>query len=347
MSVAGLILSNLHDNELPDLTVKRTMGAVPFGGRYRLLDFPLSAMVGAELSQIYVVAHHNYRSLMEHIGSGKDWDMARHKGGIHIIPPFSSAYANPRECYDSRMQSLISIAGLIERIEEEYVLCCDCDVLGAPDFSALIKAHVQSGLSMTVGFEKNCRPDDFESLHIWIANTAYLRLLLQQAQSNGYASFYEDVVRREAAKGHVGSYTFSGRFYRIRSLAQYYQLHMLLASDGEVRAELLESARCPLLTKTQNSPPAKYGARANVSNSLIADGCVIEGCVKNSVLFRGVRVGQGCVVENAVILERCSLDGNARVSGAVLDKNVVIGGSVSLSGHPSLPFFVQEGRIIN
>lgn len=347
MSVAGLIFSNLHDADLAPMTAKRTTGAVPFGGRYRLIDFPLSSMVGAGISRIYVVAHHNYQSLMEHIGSGKDWDLARHNGGIHILPPYNAAYANPDENYNSRMQSLLSIRGMIERVEEEHVLCCDCDAVGSPDLSAFIAAHKESGLAMTMGCVSGESMTEFGSLHVWIAKTDFLRDILRHAEDAGYHSFYRDVVRREAARGNVGSYRFSERFFKIRSLSEYYRLHMLLAGDSTVRRDLWEGEHYPLLTKAQNLPPVKYGKNAKVERSLIADGCVIEGRVINSVLFRGVHVGADCVVENAVISERCVLSGHAHVSGAILDKNVILGGNVRLSGHPSLPFFVEEGRVIN
>ena len=347
MSVTGLILSNLHDGELPMLTAKRTMGAIPFGGRYRLLDFPLSAMVQSGISQIFVVAHHNYQSLMEHIGSGKDWDMARHAGGIHILPPFSAAYANPNESYASRMESLISILGLVERLDIDYVLCCDCDVLGAPHLKKLIEAHKKSGAPMTVAIQQNDSEEELDALHIWIASTSYLRMLLREAREKRIVSFYEELLRREVRRGNVAIYRFLQRFYRLRSLADYYRLHMLMAGDEQVRRELLEDEEIPILTKIQNSPPVKYGKNARVERSMIADGCVIEGRVINSVLFRGVHVGADCVVENAVLLEHCSLDGHAQVRGAILDKNVVLGGHVTLSGHPSLPFFVEEGRVIH
>ena len=347
MSVAGLIFSNLHDADLAPMTAKRTTGAVPFGGRYRLIDFPLSSMVGAGISRIYVVAHHNYQSLMEHIGSGKDWDLARHNGGIHILPPYNAAYANPDENYNSRMQSLLSIRGMIERIEEENVLCCDCDAVGRPDFAAFIAAHEQSGLGMTVGSAHEQNMTDLGSLHVWIAKTAFLRDVLRRAEEGTLHSFYRDVVRRESAKGNVGIYRFPERFFKLHSLSEYYRLHMLLAEDSGVRRDLLEGERYPLLTKAQNLPPVKYGKHAVVERSLIADGCVIEGKVIDSVLFRGVHVGADCVVENAVISERCALSGHAHVSGAILDKNVILGGNVHLSGHPSLPFFVEEGRVIN
>ena len=346
MSVAGLVLSNLHDAKLPALTAKRTMGAVPFGGRYRLIDFPLSAMVGAGLSQIYVIAHHNYQSLMEHIGSGKDWDMARHKGGIHIVPPFSAAYANPEESYVSRIASLVSIRGLIDRIEEEHVLCCDCDAIGTPDFASFIAAHKESGMPMTVGMEQGESPLSFGDLHVWIARTDFLREVLRDAQERRFHSFYVDVVRREAGKGNVGTFTFAEPFYRIHSLSQYYRLHMLLVGDGEVRRALLEDGEQPILTKVQNSPPTKYGANASVRGSLIADGCIVEGTVKNSVLFRGVHVGKDAVVENSVLLQGCRLTDKAQISGAILDKNVVLAAATRLCGHPDLPFFVEEGRVI-
>ena len=347
MSVAGLILTNLHDGALSPLTAKRTTGAVPFGARYRLIDFPLSAMVGTGITRVFVVAHHNYQSLMEHIGSGKDWDLARHNGGIHILPPYNAAYANPGESYESRMKSLISVRGTVERMEEEHVLCCDCDAVGMPDFSAFVEAHKKSGLPMTVGTAQGQGVTEQGSLHVWIARTSFLREVLRRAEERGYSSFYGDVVRREAALGNVGTYHFSERFFRLQSVSDYYRLHMLITSDKEVRRSLMENEGCPLLTKAQNLPPVKYGRGARVENSLIADGCVIEGKVINSVLFRGVYVGADCTVENSVILERSTLSGHARVSGAILDKNVILGGNVALCGHPSLPFFVEEGRVIN
>lgn len=347
MSVAGLILSNLHDAELPALTSKRTMGAVPFGGRYRLIDFPLSAMVNAGLTNIHIVAHHNYQSLMEHIGAGKDWDLARHNGGIRIVPPYSTAFANPDECYDSRMQSLISIRGLIDRLSEDEVLCCDCDSVSAPDFSAFLAAHRASGAAMTVGIQDSGSCDGASSLHVWVAKTAFLREVLREAEQRGYTSFQNDVIRRQSGKGNVNAYRFPERFFCIRSLAEYYRLHMLIAGNATVREELLENRERPIFTKVRSLPPVRYGASAEVESSLIADGCVIEGKVINSVIFCGVHVGKGAVVENAILMENCHLAGRARVGSAILDKNVSLGEGVVLHGHPQLPFFVDEGRVIH
>ncbi len=346
MNVTGIIFSNLHDGELPMLTGKRTMGAVPFGGRYRLVDFPLSAMVNAGLTDVRIIAHHNYQSLMEHIGAGKDWDLARRIGGIRIVPPYSAAYASPAECYDTRMQSLISIRGLVDRIETTDVLCADCDVVGTPDFKALIEAHRKSGAGLTVGAEHVGAPDAESSLHIWIAKTEFLREVLREAEERRYTSFTTDIIRRQTEKGRVNVYRFSNRFYRIGSFVEYYALHMLLVSDDGVRTELLENPLAPVFTATKNAPPVKYGNNAFVRNSLIADGCVINGEVKNSVIFGGVAVGEGCVVEKAIVMEGCLLTGNTGISCGVLDKNACLAKGAMLHGHATLPIFVEEGRKI-
>ena len=346
MSVAGIILSNLHDAELPALTGKRTMGAVPFGGQYRLIDFPLSAMVNAGLTNVHIVAHHNYHSLMEHIGVGKDWDLARRTGGIRILPPYSTAYANPVENYDSRMQTLVSVRGLIDRLQENDVICCDCDTVGNPDLSALIAAHRASGAPMTVGVEHAGNPEDGPTLNIWIAKTAFLRDVLREAETRRYTSFQNDVIARESAKGNVIPFRFTERFFRLRSLSEYYRLHMLLASDACLRADLFENPMHPIYTKAQNLAPVKYGNGARVERSLIADGCVVEGTVINSVLFCGVHVGRGAVIENSVVMEDCVLAGRAHIGGAILDKCVSIGEGVTLHGHPRLPFFVEAGQEI-
>ncbi len=346
MNVTGIIFSNLHDAELPMLTGKRTMGAVPFGGRYRLIDFPLSAMVNAGITDIRVIAHHNYQSLMEHIGAGKDWDLARRIGGIRIVPPYSAAYASPVECYDTRMQSLVSIRGLIDRIDTADVLLADCDTVGTPDLRALIEAHRKSGAGLTVGAANALEGKAAPSLHIWCAKTEFLRELLREAQEKHFTSFTEDVVNRQSRKGRVNTFCFENRFFCVGSFVEYYALHMLLVHDDGVRCELLENPCLPLFTATKSAPPVKYGSNAYIKSSLIADGCVIDGEVRGSVLFGGAEIGEGCVVENAIVMEGCLLTGGSAISCGVLDKNVCLLRGAALHGHATLPIFVEEGRKI-
>lgn len=346
MSVAGLIFSNLHDKELPMLTAKRTMGAVPFGGRYRLIDFPLSAMVNAGIHHISVIAHHNYQSLMEHIGSGKDWDLARHTGGIRIVPPYSTAFANPEECYESRMSTLISIRGMLERMSETDVLCCDCDTVGAFDLDSLLEEHQKSDALMTVA---TTDAQDFgveSELHIWVAKREFLCARLREAEERRFGSFYKDLLQPMKEKGRISFYRFKNDCYRIQSIFDYYRLHMRLVSEDRAREQLFENTRHPIYTHIQNSPPTRYGKNAVVCESLIAEGCVIKGSVIHSVISRGVRIEEGCVVENAIVLENGRILEKSKIHSAILDKNVSIGSGACLHGHPDLPFLVEAGRRI-
>ncbi len=341
MKVLGLILSNLHDGDLPALTARRTMGAVPFGGRYRLIDFPLSAMVAAGVRDIRVIAHRNYHSLMEHIGSGKDWGLARHTGGVTVLPPYSIAYANPVENYSTRMRSLMSVRGLFDRAEADTVLCMECDAVSTPDLAAFLAAHKASGAPMTVGMRKDT------PLHVFAAQTAFLREQLKTAEAAHYVSFWLDVVERQKKAGNVATYAFGNRFFLLRSMTDYHALHMRLVREDDVRAELLENGECPVLTKERYAPPVKYGEAAAVENVLIADGCVVEGSVKNAVLFPGVRVGRDCTVENAVLMRDCVLTGRVRFSTGVVGQGACLYDRVELHGHPDMPLFVEERSILH
>ena len=146
MNAAGIIFSNLHDNKITELTRQRTMASIPFACRYRLIDFALSNMVNAEITNINVIAHYNYHSLMDHIGTGKDWDLARRTGGIKILPPYITAYANTsNNLYNTRLEALCSVIHSIRHIKEDYVVLSDCDVICNIDVKKLLEYHVDYG----------------------------------------------------------------------------------------------------------------------------------------------------------------------------------------------------------
>ncbi|MGB4465700.1 MAG: sugar phosphate nucleotidyltransferase, partial [Eubacteriales bacterium] len=155
MSVAGIIFSNIHDSNISDLTRLRTMASVPFGCRYRLIDFTLSNMVNSGITNVYVITHYNYHSLMDHIGSGKDWDLARARGGITILPPFISAFANNvNVLYKTRLEALKSINHAISNIKDDYVVLSDCDVICNIDLNEIISDHIKSGADMTIAVKR-------------------------------------------------------------------------------------------------------------------------------------------------------------------------------------------------
>lgn len=376
MSAAGIIFSNIHDKSIAELTQRRTMASVPFGCRYRLVDFPLSNMVNSGITNISVITHYNYLSLMEHIGSGKDWDLARRSGGIRILAPFVTAYANyNNELYKTRLEALASIHHSISVMKEDVVVLSDCDGICNIDLREMVRAHERNGADLTMAVkriaitDKNVNdniiafsdeedrltdilvhPHSFDqkeadvNINIWVISRNYLLNALQNAQAHGYNSFSRDIISRNIGKDKLFVYRFDGHYASINSITDYYKHSMELLNDQQVRHDLFNNPNRPILTKVRNSAPTKHTAGAVVKNSLIADGCVIEGTVENSILFRGVKVGKGTVVKNSILFMDTYTGENVQLEYVIADKYVSFRDGVHLCGHPELPFCVEKGR---
>ena len=378
MSAAGLIFSNIHDSSLPELTARRTMASVPFGCRYRLIDFPLSNMVNSGISKVGIVTHNNYQSLMDHIGTGKDWDLARRSGGIKILPPFITAYENSasNHLYNTRLEALIGVSNFISKCSEDYIVFSDCDVVCNIDLAEVISSHEETGADITIvtrplKSDELVRSDDvfaivsdddglvtdisslgFETLldanvsaNIMVIGRIYLLGLINEAISRGYTDFYRDIIGKIIKKGNTYAYHFDGFFLRITSLESYFSSSMELLCE-EARGGLTEVDDRPIYTKVRNSAPTLYKHGCSVKNSLVADGCEIEGSVENSIIFRGVKIGKGSVVKNSVLLQGGFVGDNVRLGCVVADKDVVIKDERELSGHKTMPFFISKGRIV-
>ncbi len=377
MSVQGIIFSNLHDKNIPELTRRRTMASVPYACRYRLIDFALSNMVNSGISLISVITHYNYQSLMDHIGSGKDWDLARRSGGIKILPPYMTAFSNNQNAlYNTRLEALKSVNYSVSRFNADYVVLSDCDVICNIDLNDMINDHIANNADITMAVKRvlltkesckrNVIVDSDESgritdvnayppnvtgyrdidLNIFVVNREYLQSIVLDAIAHGYTSFNRDVLSRNAARRNYRIYKYDGYFATINSLQDYYMHSMELIGDSKNRDQLFNVKNRPIYTKIRNSAPAKYSDSAKVSNSLIADGCVIDGTVENSILFRGVKVGKGTTVKNSILFQDTVTGENVFLNCVVTDKNVVIRDGRMLSGHDSLPFFIDKGKMI-
>ncbi len=376
MSTTGIIFSNLHDMSIADLTRRRTMASVPFGCRYRLVDFALSNMVNAGISDISVVTHNNYRSLMDHLGSGKDWDLARRAGGLKILPPFiTTNQGEGMALYDTRLEALKNIQGFIADLTSDTVVLSDCDAICNIDLRRVIEYHTAEGAHATCVIakktltEENCRnyrvvtsnsdnnvldilvhPKNISGEHdvlinVWVFDRSYLQSMIADASAHGYKSFTADVVLRNLDKFVYKTYRFDGYYASVESLAGYFAVNMELLNE-DVRDALFAIKDRPIYTKVRNSAPAKYVEGATVKNSMIADGCIIEGTVENSILFRGVHVGKGAVVKNSILFQDTQVLAGAFVNCVIADKNVVIRDGVTLSGHPSMPFYIEKYKMI-
>lgn len=377
MTAAGLIFSNIHDSGIPELTRLRTMASVPFGCRYRLVDFALSNFVNADISKVGIIAHNNYQSLLDHIGSGKDWDLSRRSGGIKVLPPFITAYENAasRRLYSSRLEALCGVMNFITRCREDYIVMSDCDAVYNVDLREVLRAHAESGAELTIvtvdvdpshvrlhddtlviGGKDNGRITEILeytatmesaetleiSTNIMVFGREYLVGLIHDAMAHGYTSFYRDILMRRRRHDNFRTFSYSGFYRLINSMASYFDASMSLL-DPAARQLLFGLSSRPVLTKVRNSPPTRYAAGAGVTNSLIADGCVIEGRVENSILFRDVHVGAGTVIKNCILLQNTYVADRAELNCVVSDKDVLIHEGRRLSGHSTLPFFVGKG----
>lgn len=378
MSAVGLVFTNIHDQNIPDLTKKRTMASVPFGCRYRLIDFTLSNMVNSGITKVGVITHNNYQSLLDHLGTGKDWDLARRSGGIKLLPPFIASYngMGANKLYTTRLEAMMGAMDFISRCNEDHIVLSDCDAISNIDLGDVIKSHKENGADITIVTTK-VDTDTFEistgsavitsdennrisdivhysrrihgikeiSTNIIVANRTYLQNVVSDAIAHGYSSFYSDVLDRNLLRANYFVYHYSGFYAQINSLAGYYACNMKLLDKG-MGEELFGQPNRPILTKVRNSAPTRYTDDAKVKNSLIADGCLIEGTVENSIIFRGVKVGKGSVVKNSILMQDTVVGNNVNLGCVVTDKNVFIKDDRTLSGHSSLPFYISKGTMI-
>ena len=376
MTAVGLIFSNIHDTSIPELTRMRTIGSVPFAGRYRLIDFAISSMVNSDISKIGIVTHNNYQSLMDHIGTGKDWDLARRSGGIKILPPFITTYedSNGGRLYNTRLEALMGVTGFISRCKEDIIVISDCDGICNIDLQEVIDRHVETNAELTI-VTRNVQGnldiaprskvivsgDDGRvvdvysylgneqvseiSTNILVINRNFLLNVISDAGSHGYSNFYQDIVAKNLQRARIFSYKYEGIFIQITSLESYFRNSMSLLNT-DVRKGLFNQENRPIFTKLRNSAPTRYVDDAKVVNSYVADGCVIEGRVENSILFRGVTVGKGTVVKNSILMQDTVTGNNVSLNCVIADKNVVIREGRTLSGHESMPFFIPKGSMI-
>ena len=377
ITAAGLIFSNIHDKNVPELTSKRSMASVPFGGRYRLVDFALSNMVNADITKVGIITHYNYQSLVDHLGTGKDWDLARSTGGLKILPPQITAFdnAHAKTVFSSRLEALMNAYNFVSKSTEEYIVLSDCDIVCNIDLKKVIKAHAESGADITLvtknvylssEMAKNCtivesdnkgrvtnlidNPAAMEGnldlcLNIFVLRREFLHQIILDTLSRGYKSFTKDIIAANKDTMKFMKYEYDGYFATINTLDGYFKSNMDFLS-ADVRKCVFGEKKRPVYTKVKNSAPAKYIEGASVKNSLIADGCVVEGTVENSILFRGVHVGKGTTVKNCIIMQDSDIGKNVNLNCVIADKNVVIKDGRNLSGHETHPFSIAKGTTI-
>ena len=369
-NVLGLVFANMHDTTLGDMTKNRTMGSVMFGGRYRLIDFPLSNMVNSGISEVGVITKSNYQSLLDHLGSAREWDLARKKGGLYILPPFGNVEST---LYRGRIEALYGAMSFIKHSRAKYVILSDCDVVTNIDYKPIVAAQIESGADITavahtgvyssddiktstvfnVDADKNVtsvliNPDISgtctTSLNVFVMSMDFLIETVNDAMARGNVSFERNILQEKCRELKIKIYEYDNYFSKLNSPESYFKSNMALLEPENARK--LFVPKRSIYTKVSDNAPVKYDLDSKVSNSLIADGCIIEGEVENSVLFRGVKVGKGAKVKNCILMQGTVVGDNAELSYLITDKNVSICENHILTSSPQYPMYVGKGASV-
>lgn len=367
-NIVGIIFSNAYDECLPELTGLRTMGSVPFAGRYRLIDFALSNMVNAGIEKVGVMTKSNYQSLMDHLGTGKPWDLSRKTEGMFLLPPFSTAEQGSNV---DKIASLKGAMGFISRSTEEYVLFSDCNAVFNMDVQELMEFHtekdaditilykngnspaLQDTMIMDVGSDGRVEKVSFAptgaenvnySLNMILMKKSLLERLMNEAISQNYNDFESDIIQRNTGRLKIYGLEFKDYSVTIDSMATYFNANMSLLNPENCRD--LFNAERPVYTKIKDEVPTTYGIVSKVKNSLVASGCIIEGEVENSIIFRGARIEKGAVVKNSIVMQDTYVAQNSTLNCVVADKSVVVTPNKTLSGAENYPVYIGKAIVI-
>ena len=369
-NVLGLVFASIHDETIFDLTKNRTMGSVPFGGRYRLIDFPLSNFVNSGISQVGVITKSNYGSLLDHVGSGREWDLARKKGGLHLLPPYSHTSST---VYHGKLDALGNIWSFVEHASAEYVILTDCNVVTNIDYRPAVEAHIESGADIIAIYAKGYYDQATEAsvtifgiggdgfvndvminppmtgscnlgLDMYIMSKDFLRRIVKESMSRNRYSLRKDILLDRNSSYRILAYEHESYYSKIDSLASYFAANLDLL-DSQKRSALF-AKNAPIYTKTKDNAPVHFGLESHIKNSLIADGCIIEGKVENCVLFRGVKVGKGSVIRDSIITQAGVIGERCSIRNVITDKNVMIADERQLTGSAGYPLFIGKGAQI-
>ena len=366
----GVIFANSYDNLVPELVAERTMASIPFAGRYRMIDFTLSNMANSGVDNVSIIVRKNYHSLMDHLGSGREWDLTRKRGGLNIIPPFAERSI---KLYSGRVDALASVLSWLSAQKERYVILSDSNIAMNFNFNKLLEAHIESGADVTMVYNRSEIPDgarndnytiridangrvtellsnDYRpgmqnlSMNLYIIERESLIQLVRDAAVRGLVYFERDILARNLSLLNVKAFEYTGYAARIADMKSYFDENMRLLQPGNVD-KLFDSAN-PIYTKIRDDNPTSYLEGSKVKNCLVADGCVIEGTVENSVLFRGCTIKKGAVVKNSVLMQDTIVEENCSVDYVVTDKNVHITTGKQLCGTDSFPVFVAKNHTV-
>ena len=371
--VMGIVYTSKDDLTLRELTSQRAVAALPVAGRYRIIDFILSSLVNSNIHNVGIIAQRNYHSLMDHLGAGKDWDLHTRNNGLFILPPFLTR-ENGGE-YSGVIEALRANFDYLRRSRQQYAILTNSDYIMNTSFEPMIEQHIRTGADITLLYKKatpeitefssssknthcyisideddvvtdmevnpNASSYDNLYLNVLVIKRTMLIYIVDQVLSHGATDICADVLRPfiQAGTLKIMAHEEKGYYRRIETIRGYFNFNMDLLNFN-VRKELFGNN--PVYTKTRDSAPSIYRANAQIRNSLVADGCVIDGTVENCVLFRGVHIAANAKLKNCVIMQDSYIEEFAELENVILDKAVTIRSHGRLIGQKQYPIVIGK-----
>ena len=362
----GIIFTYEKRNDLRELTEIRSAASIPFGGRYRAVDFALSNLVNAGVTDVGVVMNGRYQSMVDHLGSGKDWDLSRKRGGLRLLPPFAAQQGWGIMPFRGKVEALAGIRSYLEEIRQDYVALVDGDLVANLPVAEIFDEHVKTGADITVVcgndsfatangsyYEKDetgritevlyglNRPRGYRGLEVYILSTKLLIELVDECYAKDLFSWRRDVLRATKDKLNLHCYIWKGYAAQIRSVQEYYDRSMQLLESG-LRADLFCAER-PFRAKGADKSSTYVSPDGTCINSLVGEGCRIDGVVENSILFPGVTVEPGAVVRNCVLFKETTVRKGAQLAYVIADKDVEIAENHTMMGQATYPVVIAKG----
>ncbi|PLS01972.1 sugar phosphate nucleotidyltransferase [Neobacillus cucumis] len=328
----GVIDATIYHEDLEDLLVHRPLAALPFGGRYRIIDFVLSNMVNSGIRSVAIFPKMQYRSLMDHLGSGKNWDLNRKRDGLFFFP---SPIVDSDENKVGSFEHFAANIDYFYRSTQEYAIISNCNTISNMEFRPILEWHNEAKCDIT-----EIRHQDGRSMEMYLIKTSLLINLIETRHETGYTCM-KDVVTDLSEKYSICHYEYKGYAVIIDSIDSYFSTSMKLL-DPQIWKQLFLKDQ-PIITKVKDEPPTKYIKESIVKNAMIANGCHISGTVENSIVARGVKIGKGAVIKNCIIMQKCQIEENCHLDSVILDKDVRVEAGTYLVGTAHAPYVIRKG----
>lgn len=367
--VFGIIYAGEENLNLRELVNLRSVGALPVGARYRVVDFMLSNMVHSGIRNIGVIPRKNYHSLMDHLGSGKEWDLNRKSDGLLIIPPYDTS--ENIGSYHGLIDTLKGASAYIRRAQQKYCLLTGSSNIHTDTYNDMFDAHVESGADVTILYnrcenERYVNPTGVRlsldeqnrvvdmsankleynkmSMGVYLIKKDLLQYLVSDSASRGKVDLATEVLMNNLSTLRVYGYEHKGYVGRIHSVASYYQINMDFLKP-DVQKDLFYTGNT-VYTKIKDEAPTKYGSEGTVKNCLVGSGCIIDGNVENCILFRGVHIAKGTNVKNSIIMQSSEIYEGSKLDNVILDKKVTIRPNSVLVGSREYPVIIPKGASV-